>query len=87
LAGTRVSDFTGGFLMAKKSCFDYESTALHGEWIIEFMYQNRNKKISELPYTYGYRKFGESKFSGKKDIQRIFRYLYFIFYYHFNLKK
>ncbi|HOK39560.1 MAG TPA: glycosyltransferase [bacterium] len=85
LAGTRVSDFTGGFLLAKKECFDYHSTAVHGEWIIEFMYNNRNKRIAEVPYVYGFRKYGVSKFSGKKDIIRMFRYLYFIFYYHLKI--
>ncbi|HON57577.1 MAG TPA: glycosyltransferase [bacterium] len=85
LAGTRVSDFTGGFLIAKKECFMYETTARHGEWIIEFLYYNRNKKICEIPYTYNTRKYGKSKFSGKKDIYRIIRYIYFIFYYHFKI--
>jgi dolichol-phosphate mannosyltransferase len=81
LAGTRVSDFTGGFLIAKKECFNYESSAVHGEWIIEFLLNNRDKKIAEIPYTYGYRKFGVSKFAGKKDYARMFRYLYYIFHY------
>ncbi|MBP7654054.1 glycosyltransferase [Candidatus Dependentiae bacterium] len=85
LAGTRVSDFTGGFLMAKKKCFQYQSSAIHGEWIIEFMLHNKNKKISEVPYVYGYRKYGESKFSGKKDFSRMVRYIYYIFYYHFKI--
>jgi len=89
LAGTRVSDFTGGFLICRKDCFNYKSTAIHGEWIIEFMLQNKKKRIAEIPYIYGLRKFGESKFSGKKDLQRIIRYIYFIIYYNYfwGLKK
>ncbi|HPG30949.1 MAG TPA: glycosyltransferase [bacterium] len=87
LAGTRVSDFTGGFMMARKDCFIYRkpSIAVHGEWIIEFMLNNKKKRISEVPYIYGYRKYGESKFSGKKDFSRMIRYFYYLFYYHFYL--
>jgi len=86
LAGTRVSDFTGGFLIAKKKCFNYSSVAVHGEWIIEFMLNNKNKRIAEVPYIYGFRKFGESKFAGKKDFIRMIRYLYFIFFFHLKKK-
>lgn len=84
IAGTRVSDFTSGFLMARKECFNYDSIAVHGEWIIEFMLHNRYRRIAELPYRYACRKFGISKFSGRKDIFRVFRYIYFLFYFRFK---
>lgn len=87
LAGTRVSDFTGGFLIAKKKCFEYKSVAVHGEWIIEFMLNNKKSRIAEVPYIYGYRKYGVSKFSGRKDLGRMIRYIFFIFYFQFKLRK
>lgn len=62
-----VTDFTSGFVIAKKTILDQIVwRGKHGEYFLDFVFQAHRKgaKISELAYSCGTRKFGDSKTSG-----------------------
>lgn len=58
VAGVHVQDFTGGYVLAKKETFDFATTAIQGEWNIEYMIHNRKRRIAEIPYLYRRRTIG-----------------------------
>lgn len=68
--GVRIADITGGFVLAKKSCFDHALTG-NTDWMLGFMRMNRCKKIAEVPFFYATRTVGYSK---NTDLARIVAY-------------
>ncbi len=72
ILGVRSKEITGGFIISKKECFNYPKQG-NTEWSLEYMRQNRHKRIAEIPYFYATRKQGVTK---NTDINRII--LYFI---------
>lgn len=76
-----VHDFTGGYVIAKKETFNFNSTAINGEWVAEYMLHNRKRRIAEIPYVYKCRLKGQSKFAKLKDIERVYRYIYYLIKY------
>ena len=84
IAGVHVQDFAGGYVLAKRSTFNFRPTAVHGEWNIEFMIHNRKRRIAEIPYIYRRRTIGSSNWNRWQDLGRIFRYLFYLFIYRFQ---
>lgn len=78
LAGINVHDFTTGFVIAKKESFNFKGMAKWGEWNVEYMLRNSQRRFAEIPYPHRHRKFGKSKYAGFKDIWRAFRYLFYL---------
>lgn len=81
VARVYTQDFTGGYVVAKKETFDYQQTAIHGEWNLEYMIHNRKKRIAEIPYTYRRRASGKSNWNRWQDIKRTMRYFYYLLVY------
>ncbi|MFH1874288.1 MAG: glycosyltransferase [Pseudomonadota bacterium] len=71
ILGVRSKEITGGFIISKKECFNYQKQG-NTEWSLEYMRHNRFKRIAEIPYFYATRKTGTSK---NTDLKRIFLYL------------
>ena len=67
-----IRDVTGGFVLARKSCFDH---VLRGntDWMLGFMRINRHKRIAEVPFFYATRTAGYSK---NTDLARIGTYFW-----------
>ncbi len=84
IAHVHTQDFTGGYIVATKECFDFEQTAIQGEWNLEFMIHNRKKRIAEIPYIYKHRASGQSNWTGRQDVKRVFRYVYYLFHYRWK---
>ncbi|MBF0137263.1 MAG: polyprenol monophosphomannose synthase [Magnetococcus sp. DMHC-1] len=59
-----VKDITSGYLVLKRECFShFKLEGDYGEYFIFMVHQlvHRGYRISEIPYTFGNRQFGESK--------------------------
>ncbi|MCS7143316.1 MAG: glycosyltransferase [Aigarchaeota archaeon] len=74
LLNIKVNDITGGYLAAKKECFNIHPFFNDGRWILWFMFSNRTRKIIEVPYIYRKRVTGYSKYGGIKHLKRGFNY-------------
>ncbi len=64
ILGPSITDYLSGFVLAKKKVFDeIDLRGDYGEYCIDFLYRAKKKgfKISEMPYTCGPRKAGETK--------------------------
>jgi dolichol-phosphate mannosyltransferase len=67
LLGLPVTDFTSGFVIARKPLLDQIVwRGHHGEYFVDFLFQAQRlgARITEIPYTCGNRIHGKSKTSG-----------------------
>lgn len=72
--GNEITDYTGGFLVAKKNLIDeIPLKGEHGSFYIGFLYLAKKKglKITEVPYTFSPRSSGKSKISGLDSYLRV----------------
>jgi dolichol-phosphate mannosyltransferase len=65
--GSEVTDYTSGFIVAKKKALSkakFEGT--HGTYFIQMLYsaKKQGNKITEIPYTLTPREYGQSKITG-----------------------
>lgn len=75
LKGLKLSDVSGGFLIARRECFLYDQRFKDGRWILEFLFVNRHRKFAEMPYVYEKRVAGESKYANTKHLKRGIKYM------------
>ena len=61
LLSPSYKDISGGFILCRKTCYDYPRQAKAGDFNLEFAFYNRNRRVVEIPYIYEARLAGKSK--------------------------